>query len=196
MPEGMDYRPRSFRRCPFGSGQHWNGTDCVTCEGEDEGLAFFKQQVIEDFQSSSTDMKDAFGPQESHGQALGLFRGAMGTVAGAVAAVRLAPIRCTRLAAHSVAAVARREMPDVETETVQEVQAATADDRGAVAEFSHLKQQVMRDFSTSRKEIGTAFACILSEKQDSAARAQTSTEDEQYEPRSILCSYFGQGNGS
>jgi hypothetical protein len=41
MPEGIDYRPRSFRRCPFGSGQHWNGTDCVTCEGEGNGIVFF-----------------------------------------------------------------------------------------------------------------------------------------------------------
>merc|ERR1719502_2451062 len=52
-----------------------------------EGFAIFKQQVIEDFQLSSTDMKDAFGPQESHGQALGVVRGTMGTVAGAWAAV-------------------------------------------------------------------------------------------------------------
>merc|ERR1719375_1564210 len=122
-------------------------------------------------------MKDAFGPSQD--QAVGAVRTVAGVAAGVLAAARFVPIRATRLAAHSVAAVARREMPSVETETVEEVQAATADDRGAVAEFSHLKQQVMRDFSTSRKEIGSAFACILSEKQDSAVHVQTSTEDEQ-----------------
>merc|ERR1712070_19715 len=70
-------------------------------------FASFKQQVANDFKSTSNDMKDAFGPGNS--QALGT--AIVGTAAGVVAAARLAPIRATRLAAHSVAAVAGKEAP-------------------------------------------------------------------------------------
>lgn len=124
-----------------------------------EGFAIFKQQVIEDFQLSSTDMKDAFGPQESHGQGLGLLRGAMGTVAGALAAARLAPIRATRLTAHSVAAVAGKDVSGISDKAQAD---AHIDDDTAVSEFEHLKQQVKKDFHSTRNDVNTAFNCLLS----------------------------------
>jgi len=121
-----------------------------------EGFAHFKQQVLEDYQSTSQDMKDAFGPSEA--PALGVVRGAVGTAAGVVAAVRLVPIRATRLVAHSVAAVAGKDVPCVDADPPAEMHSS---DFGDVTEFERLKEQVKHDFQSTRADVSAAFSCIL-----------------------------------
>merc|ERR1711865_1343761 len=125
-----------------------------------EGVAYFKQQVIEDFQSTSQDMQDAFGPNET--ETSGMVRVVVGTAAGVIAAVRLAPLRATRLAVHSVAAVAGKDTPCDDADDVEERQTITANAHEASsAEFAHFKHQVKNDFQSTQKEVHTAFNCIF-----------------------------------
>jgi len=127
-----------------------------------EGVAYFKQQVIEDFQSTSQDMQDAFGPNET--ETSGMVRVVVGTAAGLIAAVRLAPLRATRLAVHSVAAVAGKDTPSDDADGVEERQTITSNAHEASsAEFAHFKQQVKNDFQSTQKEVHTAFNCIFGE---------------------------------
>jgi hypothetical protein len=116
-----------------------------------EGIAYFKQQVVDDFKTTSSDMKEAFGSHEN------MVCKVAGSAAGVVAAARLMPIRSTRLAAHSLAAMAGRQMPSVEVES----DAPRTDSSNAASEFDHFKDQVAYDFRSSRKDVNTAFNYIF-----------------------------------
>jgi hypothetical protein len=127
-----------------------------------EGVAYFKQQVVEDFQSTSQDMQDAFGPNATEMSAK--VRAVVGMAAGIIAAVRLAPLRATRLAVHSVAAAAGKDTSQGDADDVEERQTTTSNaDDASSAEFAHFKHQVKNDFQSTRKEVQIAFNCILSE---------------------------------
>jgi hypothetical protein len=141
-----------------------------------QGFAHFKQQVVDDFQSTSKDMKDAFGPSEAGSKALGLVRGAAGMGAGIVAAARLAPIRATRLAACSAAAVAGRDLTSFSAAPTESCERAPM--AGSVTEFSRLKQQVKGDFLTTQKDVSTAIHCILGPETDSSPSCQMPSSEQ------------------
>jgi len=127
-----------------------------------EGVSFFKQQVVEDFQSTSQDMHDAFGPNAT--EMSGKVRAVVGMAAGVIAAVRLAPVRATRLAVHSIAAVVGKNTSRGDADDVDERQTATSNaDDASSAEFAHFKHQVENDFQSTRKEVQIVFNCILRE---------------------------------
>jgi len=139
-----------------------------------EGFAHFKQQVTNDFQSTSEDMKDAFGAGAQQRQVLGSVSVAVGAAAGIISAARLVPIRATKLAAHSVAVIAGR---DVTSEDVAGEQGeATDNGASASSEFDHLKQQVTNDFCSVQQDLNSAFRCILGDNRPASSAPSFSAE--------------------
>lgn len=151
-----------------------------------EGVQNFTKQVTSDFQSARADMMGAFGttPPESDDhitlghevdasvnasrdlrQVAQVGKAVASGLAGVAVAARLIPVRATRLAADSVAAVA-----GVEPMTGQaESGAAAAEDAvspdareilgasSGAEDFMHFKEQVKKDYHTAHEELKTAF---------------------------------------
>lgn len=152
-----------------------------------DGFVHFRQQIVDDFQSTSEDMKEAFGASAEQYSGLRPVRTVVGATAGVISAVRLAPVRMTRLAAHSVAAIAKADAPCAQTAENEETdtanESADGDASASSSEFSHFKQQVKNDFFSARDDLSTAFKCILgnassahSESTDSTIQTPASTE--------------------
>merc|ERR1719163_1125894 len=116
-------------------------------------------------------MKDAFGTRES--QKVRNLCAVFGAAAGFTAAARLAPVRATRLAAHSVAAVSGRDPPAVDVDSTPEQEGATigSTDHSAT-ELESLKLQVKTDFQSIRNDISTAFNCIIQPESEEEEQEQ------------------------
>jgi len=124
-----------------------------------QGFQHFKEQVQNDFDSSNQDMRQAFGASEP-GKGVQL----AGVAAGLMAACRLMPVRATRLAAHSLEAVATNpETVNSQQTSGAEAQTARSEVRPEdnANEIDHFKQQVAGDFETAREEVKAALGYVL-----------------------------------
>jgi len=149
-----------------------------------EGLAHFGRQVVGDFHAACEDAKDAFRPKgcpaarEDRLRLADKVSTVPAAVIGAVVAARMAPVRLTRLAARSAAAVAGRDVPadldaaaaPMETSSGEpaerEAEATAAEGRlGAQAcvakEVEHFARQVTQDFHSARADVKAAFGYIV-----------------------------------
>eukprot|EP00441_Pelagodinium_beii_P035416 CAMPEP_0197637676 /NCGR_PEP_ID=MMETSP1338-20131121/12827_1 /TAXON_ID=43686 ORGANISM="Pelagodinium beii, Strain RCC1491" /NCGR_SAMPLE_ID=MMETSP1338 /ASSEMBLY_ACC=CAM_ASM_000754 /LENGTH=343 /DNA_ID=CAMNT_0043210125 /DNA_START=56 /DNA_END=1087 /DNA_ORIENTATION=- len=133
------------------------------------GFQHFKEQVQNDFHTSQKDMREAFGARSSEpGAGVQL----AGTAAGLMTACRLLPVRATRLAAHSLDAIAQSPTHSNQDATGGS-QRAGLEERPAEDgdQINHFKQQVVGDFETARKEVKAVFGYIM----PPAAAANSST---------------------
>lgn len=140
-----------------------------------DGISHLKQQISHDYQVNCEDMKNAFGAARSgandpadNGRASNV-QAVAGTIAGALAAGSLIPLRCTKLVAQSVAGVAATSQPthqedqgarqsSVDTPIATEAQNSGFEDFGG--DLAHFKNQVAQDFENTRQEMQSAFACL------------------------------------
>jgi hypothetical protein len=139
------------------------------------GVTHFKQQVAEDFHSSCQDMEKAFGAEEQQSGIKGKVRTVAGTATGLLSALRLAPVRATRLAAHSVASLVSSTPPTAAETDTQPEQDDTPEDTTGMSEFDYFKHQVAKDFKTVRKDIKMAFDCIISEQEQTNVHCPADT---------------------
>jgi hypothetical protein len=124
------------------------------------GVNHFKQQVAEDFKTSRKDMEDAFGAEEHQGGMKGKFRTVAGATTGLISALRFAPVRATRLAAHSVASLVHGAPPvAADTSAAQAESNSTTEDTTSMTQFA-FRHQVKQDFKTAREDVKAAFDCI------------------------------------
>jgi hypothetical protein len=148
-----------------------------------DGFENFKRQVVTDFQSSSQDMKDAFGPAETaEGTLKGKVRKVAGISTGFVAALRLAPVRATKLTAHSVAAVIGTPATCDVVDSEQTEQANITDRPGDTSEISHFKHLVTKDFKDVKSDVKSSFGCIIGES--SSNQRATDASERPSEPQS------------
>mmetsp|Transcript_105379 Transcript_105379/g.330074 ORF Transcript_105379/g.330074 Transcript_105379/m.330074 type:complete len:473 (+) Transcript_105379:43-1461(+) len=152
-----------------------------------EGLQHFGRQVVSDFCSAREDARDAFRPkggavarQEEGAGLAGKITTVPATLFGAVVAARLAPVRLTRLAAHSVATVAGKTVPadgpDFEgvgagavsssEPAGHQADATTAGDSVDMqaclkGEFKHFTKQVTQDFQSAKADVKAALGYFV-----------------------------------
>lgn len=159
-----------------------------------ESLDHFKHQVIDDFRSNGCDMAAAFGPTENDSNAKSKARVLAGTAAGLVAVTRMAPVRASRLAAHSVAAVAGLPAQSPASGDDGEdredrgfVSQASTEEPADASNGSHFKNQVVNDFKLVRSELKASFCCILGEKSRTGAAAEDPQpeSEEQQSPKKV-----------
>eukprot|EP00933_Yihiella_yeosuensis_P044143 TRINITY_DN3922_c0_g5_i1.p1 TRINITY_DN3922_c0_g5~~TRINITY_DN3922_c0_g5_i1.p1 ORF type:complete len:419 (-),score=76.94 TRINITY_DN3922_c0_g5_i1:368-1624(-) len=151
-----------------------SGGDSPVCGARQrvaENFNRFTQQVTHDFQKSRQDMNDAFDPEGTGNARVGPI---VSTATGLAVAARLIPIRATRLAAESMAAVSGHHCAssssDMEIENQQDVSVQPETQTEGMTRnrdnVAHFHQQVAQDFQNARQEVGAALGCVFAKRKD------------------------------
>eukprot|EP00445_Apocalathium_hangoei_P040004 CAMPEP_0203952722 /NCGR_PEP_ID=MMETSP0359-20131031/86296_1 /ASSEMBLY_ACC=CAM_ASM_000338 /TAXON_ID=268821 /ORGANISM="Scrippsiella Hangoei, Strain SHTV-5" /LENGTH=427 /DNA_ID=CAMNT_0050885809 /DNA_START=82 /DNA_END=1362 /DNA_ORIENTATION=- len=151
-----------------------------------EQFSSFTQQLQGDFKENRKDMKEAFlgGASEDDAPALRKIGNVVGFAAGLVVAARMAPVRVTRLAAESAAAISgasadaegaapapaaaptaeptpRSEGSDAVVAAPDLAGATSATDAAIDSELNYFTEQVRQDFHSVRKEVRDILGYVL-----------------------------------